>query len=151
VQAPLPHQTHNSVHYPIDIYRYKRVSFGLSGGPLYFQYTIRNIVFHGLVTDKCLVYINDAIILGKTEQKHNAKLEDFWRVSGNTKSIQVPAKFEFGHIQVKYLGHQIDASGVYITDERKQHRANIQLPISVGELHSSVGLANFFRVFISRD
>ena len=130
---------------PQGIFRYKRVPFGLSGGPSYFQSIVQNVVLKGLVGKACLVYIDDVIIFGKDEAEHLANLE---KVLQRFKEFDItikPAKCFFHHPEVKFLGHGVNKDGIKITDERKEHIGNMRRPETVSELHSFVGLVNFFR------
>ncbi|KAF9756154.1 Retrovirus-related Pol polyprotein from transposon opus [Nosema granulosis] len=52
-------------------YRYKRIPFGIKSGPKLFQRTINNIL-EGI--ENCIVYIDDIVIFGDTEEDHNETL-----------------------------------------------------------------------------
>jgi hypothetical protein len=127
------------------LYQYKRVPFGLSGGPSYFQHIIQNVVLRGLVPSACLVYIDDVIVFGKDEKEH---AENLGKVLARFEKHRVtckPSKCKFHFPEVGYLGHVISSEGVTLSDERRKHIANIREPTIVSELHSFLGLVNFFR------
>ena len=126
-------------------FRYRRVPFGFSGGPSYFQRMIQEVVLKGLVPDSCLVYIDDVIIFGKDEAEHNANLEKVLQRFDDFDITIKPAKCHFLQPEVQYLGHKVSKDGVDITDERKKHIGEMRRPVIVSELHSFVGLVNFFR------
>ena len=127
------------------IYQYKRVPFGLSGGPSYFQHVVQQIILKGLVPSCCLVYIDDVIIFGRNQQEHDenlAKVLERFRLHRATIKLD---KCRFAFYEVQYLGHLVNKDGVTLTDERRKHIAAIRQPETVSELHSFLGLANFFR------
>jgi len=134
---------------PRGIYRFKRVPFGLKGAPSFFQRMIADVVLRGLIPEVCNVYIDDIIIASSSfdEQLHHMELV-FHRLKKYNITVKL-SKCVFASPTVQYLGHMISSRGVHITDERKEHIRNIRRPITVSELHSFLGLCNYFRDFIS--
>ena len=130
------------------LYRYVRVPFGMKGGPAYFQRMVQDVVLRGLSPDICLVYIDDIIIFGKDQEEHARNLKTVLQRLKEFNIIVKPGKCLFGSNKVKYLGHQVDASGISISDDRKKHIASIRQPETVSELHAFIGLIGFFRKHI---
>jgi hypothetical protein len=50
--------------------------------------------------------------------------------------------------QVQYLGYIIDESGVHVDPTKIQVILDWPAPINLIELHSFLGLANFYRMFV---
>ena len=77
-----------------------------------------NSALAGLIGIKCLVYLDDIIVNGKTLYDHNEKLvEIFERLRINNLKLQ-PDKCEFLKRECVYLGHVISEHGIKL-DERK--------------------------------
>jgi len=110
---------------------------------------IADVVLRGLIPEVCNVYIDDIIIASSSfdEQLHHMELV-FHRLKKYNITVKL-SKCVFASPTVQYLGHMISSRGVHITDERKEHIRNIRRPITVSELHSFLGLCNYFRDFIS--
>ena len=132
------------------MFQYKRVPFGLTGGPAYFQRIVQDYVLKGLVPTRCLVYIDDVIVFGKNHEEHAQNLEAVLQRFKDHNITVKPGKCLFGSPEVAYLGHSIDKDGISISTTRKKHVGEMRMPDTISELHSFVGLANFFRPHVAR-
>lgn len=56
-----------------DMYKFKRIPFGLKGAPSYFQRMMSSVVLSGLVGNICEIYIDDVIVFDDTFNKTFAK------------------------------------------------------------------------------
>jgi hypothetical protein len=73
---------------------YNRMPFGLKAAPRTSQRSINNIL-SGVIGFRCLVYLDDIILLGETIEEHNEKLRDvFDRLRQYNLKLQ-PDKCEF--------------------------------------------------------
>lgn len=131
----------------VGLYRYKRLPMGLADSPAYFQEFV-NRILGDMLYKSCLAYIDDVIIFGKTfnDLLINAK-KVFDRLSQYGLKIQL-AKSQFGHKEVKFLGHII--SGTYIRpDPSKVERLKqFEPPRDIKALQSQLGLFNYLAKFI---
>lgn len=129
-------------------YEYNRIPFGLRNGPSWFQKAISSNVLAGLVDIICLVYIDDVLIFGDTEDEiiNNCRkvLLRFRKYKLRVKANKCMLGFE----KVKYLGYELSGEGYSITQERKDVLKTLRSPTTRKELRSFIGFMNTFREFI---
>lgn len=127
------------------LYQYTRVPFGLKGGPSYFQRMLQDVVLKDLCNVICMIYIDDIIIFGRNHEEHADNLRRVLQRLAEFDITVKTGKCLFGSSRVKYLGHQVDRSGISISEDRLLHIKSLRLPETVAELHALVGVAGFFR------
>lgn len=92
-------------------YQFTRMSMGLRNAPSTFQ-RLMNSVLCGLNGLKCLVYLDDVVIYGKSLHEHNQNLNEVFSNLKNYNLKVNPEKCQFLCKQIYYLGHLITESGV---------------------------------------
>lgn len=97
---------------------------------------------------KCLVYLDDIIIYGKTLSDHNNKLIDVLTQLRTHKLKIQPEKCSFLQKKIYYLGHIISAKGIEPDPAKIACIQNYPRPTNVKEIQSFLGLANYYRQFI---
>lgn len=146
-QAPLSESSKKWTTFatPAGMFRFRRVAFGLCNAPTYFQSAIQREVLGDLHGSACLVYIDDILILGKSEEEFLKNLEAVLaRLEARGIAIK-PSKCRLGVSTVEYVGLLISGEKVEMTPERKKAIAEIRLPQSITKLRSFLGLLNYFR------
>ena len=119
--------------------------FGITSAPAIFQRTMDNLL-QGL--KHVCVYIDNILIMGKTEDEHlrvlNEVLDQLER-SG----IQLwKDKCVFMAPEVVYLGHCINSEGLHPTSDKVQAITLAPRPSNIGELRAFIGLVNFYGKFM---
>lgn len=133
--------THDGFH------EFTRCPFGLTNAPAEFQRAMNDIFDSGLGT-KCLVYIDDIIVFGKTKQEHHHNLEWTLRQCERHNLKIKYSKCNFFKASVRFLGRQISAEGIApIVDNLDflDHK-----PTDAKELRSLLGHLVFLARFIPR-
>lgn len=128
-------------------FEFNRMPFGLCGAPATFQ-RIMNVILKGQVWEKCVIYLDDVLIFGRSIEEHNERLKEVlqqFRKSGMKLS---PHKCVFLRKEVRYLGHVISEKGISTDPEKVKSIMQWPVPKCVGEVHSFVGLCNYYRSFI---
>lgn len=130
---------------PFGRYCYKRLPFGLSSAPEYYQQRMTEIVgdVPGVV-----VRIDDIIVGGSNEAEHNARLSE---VLARLKSAGVTLnekKCIYKVPRVKFLGHILDANGVHVDPAKVQAVAEMPAPNDVSGVRSFLGLVNHLGKYI---
>ncbi len=133
---------------PSGLFEFKVMPFGLCNAPATFQ-RLMDLVLAGLHWSHCLVYIDDIVILGRSYDEHLANLGAvFARIRDAGLKLQ-PAKCAFLQKQVRYLGHIVSEEGVAVDPTKVDKVAAWPIPTSAREVLQFLGLASFYRRFIS--
>ena len=128
-------------------YHYVRMPFGLSGAPATFQRSM-NLLLRGLTWEKCLVYMDDVLIFGRTLKEHNERLQEvFQRFSDAGVKLSVE-KCHFLEKEVRYLGHVISYDGIKTDPVKTECIRKYERPSTSAELKSFLGLTGYYRRFI---
>jgi hypothetical protein len=123
------------------------MSFGLTNVPAYFMY-LMNKVFMEYLDKFVVLFIDDILILSKTEEEHEKHLR---LVLERIRSNQLYTKFskcEFWLTKVTFLGHVISAGGVSVDLGKVRGLLNWMPPTNDSEIQSFLGLAGYYRRFI---
>eukprot|EP00117_Sycon_ciliatum_P015218 scpid18577/ scgid6200/ Retrotransposable element Tf2 155 kDa protein type 1 len=127
------------------LYEFTRLPFGVNSAVSIFQRTMENLLA-GL--PGCVVYIDDILVTGKTDEEHAQNLRRVLQRLEDAGMKLKHSKIEFMSDVVVYLGHKISARGVQPTDERIDALKSAKPPKDVAELQSFIGSANYLRRFI---
>lgn len=128
-------------------YQMTRMPMGLKSSPNNFS-RMMTIAMSGLNYDKCLIYQDDLIVIGRSLNSHNTNLMD---VFGRLRSVNLklnPPKCNFLQKQVLYLGHIISKDGIQPDSEKIKVLVNYPRPQSVDDVKRFVAFANYYRKFI---
>jgi hypothetical protein len=130
------------------LYEFLVMSFGLTNAPAYFMY-IMNSVFMNELDKFVVVFIDDILIYSKDEAEHAKHLRIVLQRLRNHKLYAKFSKCEFWLDSVKFLGHTISKDGISVDPSKVQEVMDWKPPKSVHQIHSFLGLASYYRRFIS--
>jgi hypothetical protein len=125
------------------VYEWIRLPMGLKGAPSYFQREVASIL-GGLIGIICELYLDDLIIFGETEHEFMESLRNILERLRTHDITCNPEKCKFGVNSVEYVGHVIDSEGLNFSDKKKEQVLDFPLPTLIKELHSFLGLVNYF-------
>lgn len=126
---------------------YNRLPFGLTSAPATFQ-SLMHVIFEDLLFKGVIVYLDDILIYGKSREEHNGILEKvFQRILKAGFRIN-PDKCQFFKSSLIFLGHVISPEGVKTNNDNVQKIINIDIPKTVKEMRSFLGMTNYYRKFI---
>lgn len=128
-------------------YEYKRMPFGLSTAPATFQ-RLMHIAFKNENWEKCLIYLDDVLIFGRSAEEHLARLKAVLQRVREAGLKLSPAKCTFMEQKVEYLGHVITADGIQTDHKKVEKIQSWPVPTTVKEMKSFLGLAGYYRRFI---
>jgi hypothetical protein len=129
------------------LYEFTVMPFGLCNAPATFE-RLMEYVLSGLQWRKCLVYIDDIIIFGKTFKEVLANLREiFLRLREHRLTLKAK-KCDLFKNSVSYLGHIVSADGVQTDPTKVEAVRDWPEPKSVKEVRSFLGLASYYRRFI---
>ena len=133
---------------PLGLYEFLVMPFGLCNAPSTFQRAM-DTVLAGVKWKTCLVYIDDILVFGRTFDEHLERLGDVLsRIEKSGLKLK-PSKCSFAQTEVYYLGHIISAKGINVDPEKVKAVKSLLPPTSKMVLRSFLGLASYYRRFIS--
>ena len=127
------------------IFEWTRVPMGLLPSANFFQKSMGTYVLQGLLYKGTEVYIDDMLFFGRTviEFIENARAV-FQRC--REKNVTLNAKkLLIGFDKIQFVGHELDAQGINMTQKRIESTIAFTKPSSLKELQAFLGLVNYFR------
>ena len=122
--------------------------FGLCNAPSTFQ-RMMEATLRGLQWHQCLIYLDDVIVFSQTFDDHLRHLSlvfDRLRIA-NLKLK--PSKCKFGCKTVQYLGFIATPDGISPDSGKVASVRDYPVPTTLKQLRALLGLANYYRRFIS--
>ncbi|XP_060759945.1 uncharacterized protein K02A2.6-like [Neoarius graeffei] len=120
------------------VFLYNRLAFGVSSTTSIFQQIMENLMKDLDV----VVYLDDLLITGKTEQDHVQKLQKVLQRLQESGLRVKKSKCKFGKKQIEYLGHVLNNHGIYPSPDKLKAIKNTPVPSCVKELRVFLGLMN---------
>ena len=92
------------------LYQFKVLPFGISNSTGTFQ-RMMELVLSGLLYERCLVYIDDVVIIGKTEEEALGNLKSVFGKFRQANLKLKPSKCLLFQDEVNFLGHTVNSDG----------------------------------------
>lgn len=146
-------QEKTSLITPLGLYKFQRMSFGLSAAPAAFHAVVQMIEkemdsLDPEVGQRILLYFDDALITASDFDDLKRRLKVFLTAVQNTgMKIQV-RKCNFGLRTIKWLGHHITEAGLMPDQDRVKALTEWPSPKNVEQVAKIHGLMGTFRKFI---
>ena len=128
-----------------ELFQYKRLPFGFTSAPAIFQRTMDNLL-QG-IPHTC-VYLDDILITGTTQEEHLHNLDQVLNRLQTAGLRLKNKKCSFMLPSVECLGHVIDLVGLHPTQAKVKAIQEAPTPKNVAELHSFLGLINYYGKFL---
>ena len=129
------------------LFQFKVLSFGLSNAPAVFERLIEPVL-RGLTWEKCLCYLDDVIVFGKTfeEALKNHRII-FQRLRTANLKLK-PSKCSLFQTEVSFLGHVVSKAGISCDPNKIESVQNWPVPTNVSEVKRFLGLVGYYRRFV---
>ena len=127
---------------------FNRMPFGLANAVPTFQRLMQRVL-EGLTPNKCLVYLDDVLIIGSTFEEHLQNLKEVLQAIKVAGLKLKPSKCFFAQRNVKYLGFIVSNEGLSPDPEKLKAIKEYPQPKDITELRRFVGLASYYRRFVS--
>jgi len=128
-------------------YEYLRMPFGLCSAPATFQ-MLMNSVLHSENWQKCLIYLDDILVFGRTKKEHHERLRSVLQRIREAGLKLSPEKCRLFQTEVTYLGHTISLEGVRTSPEKIEKVQNFKSPCDPMQLRTFLGLCGYYRRYI---
>lgn len=129
-------------------YEFLVMPFGLTNAPAVFM-DLMNRVCKPFLDKFVIVFIDDILIYSKSKSEHEHHLRSVLEL---LKKEQLYAKFskcEFWLKEVQFLGHIVNENGIHVDPAKIETVKNWNAPTTPTEVRSFLGLAGYYRRFIS--
>lgn len=130
---------------PWGLFRYKRLSLGISSAPEVYQHVIQTVLLGLCGTFN---YADDMIVGGSTRKEHDERLEALLRRLSEVNLTLNPKKCQFGLGSVTFLGHVISAEGVSVDPRKVESIQSAREPTNVSEVRGLISLIQYVGVFL---
>lgn len=128
-------------------YVFNCIPQGMSASPCIFQKVMTDI-FHDMLFEKCIVYLDDICVFGKTLAetiKHTEEVLD--RLAKHNLKVKA-SKCKFYGTEIELLGQKISYNRMEPQKKNITPIKNAQPPKTVKALQSFIGAANYHRSYI---
>ena len=148
-QVPLTERAKQicSFRCPSGFFRYTRMPFGIMNAPAAFQ-RMMDVVLRDIAWKCCMVYMDDVIVYSSDWMEHVDHIHKVLtriRDAGLTVGLR---KCHFGGKEVSFLGYIVSEKGIRPDPAKVAAVRNFELPQTLSELRSFLGLAGQFRKFV---
>lgn len=138
-------QKYFTINTHLGLFRYSRLTYGISSAPAIFQKTMDQIL-RGIEGVCC--YLDDILITGNSLADCEKKVfEVFARLAEYNVKIN-HSKCQFFLSSVTYLGHIIDECGIHPSKEKSEAILEAAKPADAKQLKSFLGLLNYYSKFL---
>ncbi|GJQ98242.1 putative reverse transcriptase domain-containing protein [Tanacetum coccineum] len=128
-------------------YEFRIMPFGLTNAPAVFM-DLMNRVCKPYLDKFVIVFIDDILIYSHNEKEHEEHLKTILELLKKEELYAKFSKYEFWINTVKFLGHVIDSSGIYVDPAKIEAVKNWASPTTPSEIRQFLGLAGYYRRFI---
>jgi hypothetical protein len=109
---------------------------------------LMNKVFMEYLDKFVVVFIDDILVYSRSEEEHEEHLCLALQKLRQNRLYTKLSKCEFWMKQVAYLGHVISKGGISVDPSKVQDILSWNVPTSVGDIQSFLGLVGYYRRFI---
>lgn len=148
-QVPLSEESRNYTTFSTEkgSFRWKVLPFGLNVSPNSFS-RMMSIAFSGLTPERAFLYIDDIIVIGRSEREHFSNLEATFQVLRKYNLKLNPEKCRFFQAQVTFLGHKCTSEGILPDENKLKAVHKYPVPHDKDSVKRFVAFANYYRKFI---
>lgn len=148
LQIPLRSEDRHKLAFvtPLGTYQFTRLPYGFVNAPSAFQRVMNEIFWNGLYK-RCIVYIDDILVFGRTPLEHHENLEWVLRRCRNFNVKLNIRKCNLFKTEVEFLGYSVSAKGI-APCENKFARAFERKPETAAEMATLLGKLGFYSRFI---
>ncbi|KAD2804787.1 hypothetical protein E3N88_38164 [Mikania micrantha] len=129
-------------------YEFMVMPFGLTNAPAVFM-DLMNRVCKPYLDQFVIVFIDDILIYSRNKKEHEQHLRTVLELLKEERLYAKFSKCEFWLREVQFLGHVINSDGIHVDPAKIEAIKNWDVPTTPTEIRSFLGLAGYYRRFIS--
>ncbi|KAD2805410.1 hypothetical protein E3N88_38787 [Mikania micrantha] len=129
-------------------YEFMVMPFGLTNAPAVFM-DLMNRVCKPYLDQFVIVFIDDILIYSKSKEEHEQHLRTILELLKEEKLYAKFSKCEFWLKEVQFLGHVVNSEGIHVDPAKIEAIKDWDTPKTPTEIRSFLGLAGYYRRFIS--
>jgi transposase InsO family protein len=133
---------------PDGFYEYKVIPFGLANAPAAFMR-----MMHQLLRQHrryAIVYLDDVLIFSKTVAEHKVHVEGVLQSVRRARLRLSESKCVFGAQETTFVGFKVNRYGIHTEEKKVKAVREWPTPQSPSALRSFLGLAGYYRKFVSK-
>src|SRR5450759_395328 len=121
--------------------------FGLCNATTTFM-KMMNHIFHDLLDEGVVVFIDDIVIYSKTMEEHEQLLREVFRRLRKHHLYAKPSKCEFAQDEIEFLGHTFPKDGIRPSEDKLMAIRDWERLSSAKQVRSFLGFVGFYRRYI---
>lgn len=128
---------------------FTRAMFGLMNAPFYFS-KMMEFALGPLKNNILLFYLDDVLVIARNWEELKERLRMTFEALKRAGLTMRLSKCKFGMTRVEYLGFVVSGEGIEPGPAKIEAIANFPVPKNVHEVRRFIGMASFFRRFVSK-
>lgn len=136
-----------ALHTGTRLMQFTKMPQGYKNSPSIFQ-RILNIIFADVIGSKCLVYIDDILVFGKSIEEHDRNLEDVVNIFKKYDLVENKSKRIERSEKINFLGYIIEFNKIKPNLERSQGIIEFPVPKNKKSVQKFLGMIKYDRMFI---
>ena len=128
-------------------FKFTMMPFELTNAPTTFM-DLMHRVFRPYLDRFFMVFMDEILIYSKSKEDHEGHLRVVLQTLREHRLYAKFSKCEFWLTEVRFLGHVVSASGVFVNPKKVEAIMSWERPKSAFEIHGFLGLVGYYRRFI---
>ena len=133
---------------PDGFYEYKVIPFGLANAPAAFMHLMHQILRPH--RRYAIVYLDDVMIFSKSLAEHKSHVEAVLQSIRRARLPLSEPKCIFGAWETSFVGFKVNRYGIHMEEKKVAADRKWPVPRSPSALRSFLGLAGYYRKFVSK-
>ena len=133
---------------PEGLYEFTVMPFGLCNAPATFQRLMEGVLA-GLAREKCLIYLDNVLVIGETFADHLSNLREVLNRLSSAGLRLKPVKCHILQREVLFLGFLVSAKGISANPDKVRAVSEFPTPSDLRALRAFLGLTSYYRTCYS--